>query len=111
MAIDQGDLFDLPVVEGPDLKDPRFDGETYDPELDQNRLAKQLGRVYDVMRRGAWLTLDEISQMTDDPPASISARLRDLRKRRFGAYVIERRRRGDPADGLFEYRLLKGEAQ
>ena len=85
-----------------------FDGKTYDPALDKDRLKKQLGRVYDVMNDGWWMTLLEIQDWsrtrhnTFDPEASISARLRDLRKPKFGGYNIERRRR---TNGTWEYRL------
>jgi hypothetical protein len=83
---------------------PRFDGAVYDPALDQQRLTKQLGRVYEVIRDGTWRTLDEIAMATGDPHASISAQLRHLRKARFGSHVIEKRRR-QPTSGLWEYRL------
>lgn len=82
-----------------------FDGVTYDPLYDQARLTRQIGRVWDLMHDGLWRTLEEMATETGDPPASISARLRDLRKRRFGSYTVSRRARGDRADGLFEYRL------
>ncbi|KKL56177.1 hypothetical protein LCGC14_2247980, partial [marine sediment metagenome] len=36
-------------------------------------------------------TLCEIEDLTGDPPASISAQLRHLRKERFGAHTVERR--------------------
>lgn len=84
-----------------------FDGRTYDPALDHDRLARQLGRVYSLMIDGRWRTLDEIARELDDPPASISARLRDLRKPKFGGYEVERRRRGIEIKGLHEYRLLR----
>lgn len=86
--------------------DPEFDGPTYDPEQDKNRLSSQLGRVYDCMRDHKWRTLDEIQAATKDPAASISAQLRHLRKPRFGTYRVEKRHRGDPEQGLFEYRVL-----
>jgi len=82
-----------------------FDGATIDPVLDPPRLGLQQRRVFQAMAVGDWLTLAEIRERTGDPEASISARLRDLRKNRHGACLVERRRRGDPADGLFEYRL------
>lgn len=82
-----------------------FDGETYDPESDGIRLNEQALRVWGVIRSGQWLTLSEISATTGDPEASVSARLRDLRKDRFGSFEIDRRRRGRSEDGLFEYRL------
>src|SRR4051794_27741964 len=33
---------------------PRFDGPSYDPAIDQARLTKQLGRVFDAVYDGAW---------------------------------------------------------
>jgi hypothetical protein len=83
----------------------QFDGPTYDPQYDHARLTGQLLRVYDAMRGGAWRTLTEISAITGDGEASISAQLRNLRKDRFGGFTIEKRSRGDRAIGLFEYRL------
>lgn len=55
----------------------------------------------------AWRTLDEISSLTGDPPASISAQLRHLRKERFGSHIVEKRRRGERETGLFEYRVFR----
>ena len=83
-----------------------FDGITYDPVLDKHRLGKQLQAVYGLMRDGYWRTLEEIAHAVGIPEASASARLRDLRKDRFGAYTIERQRRGDGVRGLFEYRMV-----
>jgi hypothetical protein len=82
-----------------------FDGETHDPRLDHDRLKKQIGRVWSAMSDGGWRTLSEIAAVTGDPEASISARLRDLRKPRFGDYKMESRRR---TDALWEYRILPG---
>jgi hypothetical protein len=84
---------------------PRFDGPCFDPAFDQDRLSKQLGRVFDTMRDGGWRTLQEIADATGDPQASISAQLRHLRKPRFGGYTVEKRRRGLPEHGLYEYRM------
>ena len=81
-------------------------GSTYVGEFDFDRLNKQQRRVYTVCASGCWLTLGEIQAATGDPEASISARLRDLRNM-FGLSV-ERRRRGDPGSGLFEYRVSNG---
>ena len=85
------------------------DGKTYDPALDQERLAKQKERVFNLMLDNNWRTLAEISKATDATEASVSARLRDFRKPRFGAHTVDRRRRADGAKGLFEYKLtVKG---
>jgi hypothetical protein len=85
---------------------PDFDGPAYDPETDKDRLANQLGRIYECMKDSTWRTLEEIHAKTGDPVASISAQLRHLRKPRFGSYRVERQHRGDPANGLYEYRVL-----
>lgn len=78
-----------------------FDGETYERPRDHDRLFAQLNRVRGVMADHVWHTLDAIADRTGDPPASISARLRDLRKDKFGRLTIERRY---VTGGLFEYR-------
>ena len=86
---------------------PHFDGITYSPEFDYTRLGAQLRRVFDVVRSGRWYTLSELSNLTGDrSEAAISARLRDLRKPKFGGFEVERRRRGDPKLGIWEYRLV-----
>jgi hypothetical protein len=88
---------------------PHFNGVGYDPAMDDDRLSKQLGRVWAVMRDGRWRSLAEIRAdiaqrfAVEDPEASISAQLRHLRKPRFGQYDIERRRRA--CAGTWEYRL------
>jgi hypothetical protein len=71
-------------------------------ESDIIRLNKQQARVWAIMRDGLWHTLAEMSHRTGDPEASISARFRDLRKRKYGGHTIERELIGD---GLFRYRL------
>lgn len=81
-----------------------FNGPEYDPERDKLRLSRQHDRVRSCMEDGVWRTLPEIAQLTGDPPASISAQLRHLRKPRFGAWTVERRSRGG---GLFEYRITR----
>ena len=58
--------------------------------------------VKDLMLVSGWLTLPVISAQTGYPEASISARLRDLRKTKFGAYNVERRY---VVNGLWEYRV------
>lgn len=85
--------------------EPHFDGETYEPEEDHARLTGQLARVLDLMKDGRWRTLAEIAKAVDGSEAGVSARLRDLRKPRFGGYVVERER-GE--GGLHRYRLEVG---
>lgn len=78
-----------------------FDGKTYEPS-DGPRLGVQLARVASLMRDGQWRTLYEIAHAIGCPTQSVSARLRDLRKPRFGGYTVERQR---CQVGVFVYRV------
>lgn len=80
-----------------------IDGKTYEPTLDYARLGKQMKAVYSLMRDGHWRTLQQIAALVEAPEASVSARLRDLRKRKFGAFTVDRAR-GE--NGLHWYRLV-----
>ena len=86
---------------------PNFNGSDYIPALDHKRLTGQLARIYTVMIDGEWRSLREIANLTDAGEASISANLRNLRKEQFGYYLVNKQRRGEPKNGLFEYQLLK----
>lgn len=83
----------------------RYDGDTIDSARDNARLDRQLRRVSDLMADGRWRTLQQISEATGDPESSVSARLRDLRKPRWGNRNVERRY---VKRGLFEYRVVVG---
>lgn len=83
----------------------RFDGAaTLTPSVDDPRLSTQLGKVYAVMLDGDWHSLSglEMAIGLTATQTAISARLRDLRKPRFGGNTIERHR-GD--DGLWFYKM------
>jgi hypothetical protein len=86
------------------------DGVTYEASRDGIRLNRQARVVAGVMKDGLWRSLREIADQTGQPEASVSARLRDLRKARFGGSTVERRRRDRPERGIFEYRLLPSPA-
>lgn len=81
---------------------PEFDGKTYKPERDRDRLAAQLGAVKSLMADGKWRSLDEIAGIVNAPPASVSARLRDLRKAKFGGLAVKRQYL---RDGVWQYRI------
>lgn len=85
---------------------PRFNGADYVPSRDNARLTGQIARIFAAMKDGGWRTLREIALATEDPEASISARLRHLRKERFGGHEVNKRHRGEPANGLYEYQLI-----
>lgn len=82
----------------------RFDGPDV-ARRDAARLSDQLLMVRALMMDGRWRTLAEIAEKTKGSEAGVSARLRDLRKARFGGNIVERRRRS-PSVGLWEYRLF-----
>ncbi len=86
-----------------------FDGQTYEAGHDEARLSRQLDLVKNLMLDGVWRTLEEIGAATQAPPASVSARLRDLRKAKHGGFLVERRARGERDAGLFEYRVIRQE--
>lgn len=81
---------------------PHFDGRTYDPALDGERLGTQLDRVRDMLlgHRGEWFTLSELQSIAGGSEAGVSARLRDLRKERNGGHDVRGRRR---SGGTWEY--------
>jgi hypothetical protein len=83
-----------------------FDGPEYIHKLDSPRLTGQILRIYKLMQDEKWRTLQEIADTTGDPPASVSAQLRHLRKERFGKHTVNKRRRGNRKRGLFEYQLI-----
>ena len=81
---------------------PRFDGSDYVPARDDLRLEGQLLRVFTLMQDGEWRSLEDISGHTGDPPASISAQLRHLRKPRFVSYTVNKKYMGN---GLYLYQV------
>ncbi len=85
-----------------------FDGRTASP-ADDPRLKTQLAKVRECLRRhlGEWMTIRQIGTETGlRHSASISARIRDLRKKKFGSFNIEERRAVNAeTTGLFEYRM------
>lgn len=81
----------------------RFSGSDYDHARDAARLDGQLLRIWAVMESGEWKSLAEISALTGDPPASISAQLRHLRKSRFGSHQVEKIYL---SHGLYRYRVV-----
>ena len=95
---------------------PKFDGETFEEKLDGPRLTLQLERVREYMLDifPKWLSLAEISELLEQkynakfPPQSVSARLRDLRKKKFGGYTVDKKRREDEEHkGTWEYLVYK----
>lgn len=87
---------------------PAFGGETYDEARDGARLRGQLAATFSVMSDGQERTLLELAaavrKLTGKraSEASVSARLRDMRKTKYGGHLVEHRNDGG---GLWYYRL------
>lgn len=86
-----------------------FDGETYEPKEDRERLTAQFTLVRDLMGNSAWWTIPQLADAIwkagyKATPQGISARIRDMRKDRFGGHTVDKRKRTKRGD--WEYRLL-----
>jgi len=81
----------------------QFGGDTFSAARDGARLAKQYDAVFDLMKDGMPRTLHEIESATGYSVASISARLRDMRKDKFGGHQVVR---VYIAKGLHSYRVI-----
>ncbi len=93
-------LFARPEVVS--LRQPFFDGpQEAEPDRTE-RLSGQLKDIFDLMCDGRKRTLADIEHATGHPPASISAQLRHLRKKRFGAWAVSKKHLGN---GLYHYWL------
>jgi hypothetical protein len=86
------------------LKSISFDGPTA-MQIDVPRLSLQLTRVFELMKDAKYRTLREIANLTGCLETSASARLRDLRKPKFGSHAVDARR-AECAGLVYEYRLL-----
>ena len=86
-----------------------FDGETYEPAKDKARLTAQYKQVFDTMLDGKFRSLAELEALTKAPQASISARLRDMRKERNGSHTVVRRRAEDGT--YYKYQLIQNKGQ
>jgi hypothetical protein len=64
------------------------DGATFESNIDAVRLNQQADDVWRAMHDGRKHTLADLSQTTGHPEASISARIRDFRKEKFGSHLV-----------------------
>lgn len=83
---------------------PDHDGRTYDSAKDKFRLNTQQWDVFQAMKDGGWWTLSDLSLVSGHPEASVSARIRDFRKEKFGCFVVDSERVVG-MKGLWRYRL------
>lgn len=64
---------------------------------------KQVEQVKKLMSDGDWWTLAEISKVLKQPTQSISARIRDLRKKEFGSFFVVKRHL---VNNIYEYKIV-----
>jgi hypothetical protein len=81
----------------------RFDGQTYDAKRDGPRLTGNLLKLKSLMVGGQWFKLSEVAAALGCTETAASARLRDLRKPRFGSHTVERKNLGG---GIWVYRVM-----
>ena len=94
-----------PAPAVPPPPDGSRDGAICDPAADGVRLNRQAQAVWNAMADGAWRSLADLSRLTGHPEASVSARMRDFRKVRFGRCEVQRQRHSD-GSGLYIHRLV-----
>jgi len=91
----------MPRRKGPNVSRPYFEGPREEDESGRvRRLTGQILDVFNCMTGGLKRTLQEISRITGHPPASVSAQLRHLRKKRFGGFIVCKEHVGN---GLYLY--------
>lgn len=99
-----------------DMNDPsnnykksRVFGDSFNYDLDFQRVVSLRVRVLDLMADGRWRTKEQIrSHLRLTPECDIGRRLRDLRK----IGKLEVKRFGNEHLGIFQYRFIKeGEAK
>jgi hypothetical protein len=86
-----------------DWTPPEPKGDTYDPDRDGPRLAAQARAVLEFCLAHDWVTLRALADACGAPEASVSARLRDLRR---AGFQVERQY---VARGLHKYRVRPAE--
>lgn len=74
-------------------------------ELFGPRLFPQAADVWSAMHDGRWYSLQALHEKTGYPTQSISARIRDFRKPRFGSHRVDKQRYGLHR-GTWVYKLV-----
>lgn len=88
------------------MTNTRFSGADIKPKLDNKRLNNQFNSIIALMKDGNWRTLSQIAYITGHHESSISAQLRNARKKRFGEYQVNKRRTGKPEKRNFLWKNL-----
>jgi len=81
-----------------------FAGKSYQAAFDYDRLSDQLKVVHRIMSDGRWHFLPELVEALGCKEQSASARVRDLRKEKYGSHNIQTER---VSGGLYRYRMVR----
>lgn len=87
-----------------------FDGGCFNWDLDHSRLTTQMAYVFLVIMNGEYTTVEKIQSEISakfgcrGAQTSISALLRDFRKKKWGEHTVNTRRVGN--SGLYEYQFV-----
>lgn len=105
------EIVDVRPLTKEELEKPRatFDGAHYNVELDHERLTKQLNNVEAFMKDYKWHSVQEVAGSLHIPENSASAQIRNLRKLKYGAFLVDAVR--IQPEGLFMYRMRKPNEQ
>jgi hypothetical protein len=63
----------------------------------------QLQKVKQILELGAWVTLYELARLVEASECGVSSRIRDLRKYKYGGYIIVKRKINP---NTYQYRLV-----
>jgi len=85
--------------------EPEIRQGSYDGKLDGPRLSKLLVAVRDLMLDGTWRSLAELHAVCGHTEGGCHARLRELRQRHAGGYLVDCRQRHGAPRGVNEYRV------
>jgi len=86
------------------IEDTEF--HAHGPEITEEEQKKMSGarlQVFSVMRDGEWRTLEYLRDVVGSPTQSIAIYLRSFREKKYGGYVVNKRKRGKTR--IFEYQL------
>ena len=83
-----------------------FDGDDYDSTRDKERLTKQRDKIRMYMEGRDYLTVQEVAEFFNYPENSVSAQMRNLRKKKFGGRIVDREYFGN---GLYKFKLMPEE--
>lgn len=84
-------------------------GKTFSATLDGERIGTLMSRVFAIMMRGEWTTLQDLAREAGGSEASVSARLREVKQwcEETDRGEYERRRKpGFEKSGIHEYRVV-----